>query len=254
MEYSIQALARLAGVSARTLRYYDEIGLLKPCRVSTAGYRIYGQTEVDLLQQILFYRALDFSLDEIGRIVHAPDFDRLDALCAQRERLRAEQARLTRLLEAIETTIRHEKGEYHMNDTEKFEALKWDAVARNEAAYGAEAREKYGDAAVDTANRNMLGMTQEKYDTYQALEAQILQALAQAVRAGDDPHGETGRAIAGLHRRWLTHTIPDCTAQMHTGIAALYTADERFTAYYDRETSGCAQFLCDAVTFWADKL
>ena len=80
MEYSIHALAELAGVSARTLRYYDQIGLLKPKGATEAGYRLYGQEEVDLLQQILFYRALGVPLKEIARIVQADDFDRLRAL------------------------------------------------------------------------------------------------------------------------------------------------------------------------------
>lgn len=254
MEYSIQALAKLAGVTARTLRYYDEIGLLRPCRVSAAGYRIYGQAEVDLLQQILFYRALGFPLEEIGRIVHAPDFDRLTALCAQRDRLCAEQARLSRLLTAVEQTIRHERGEYMMKDSEKFEAFKQDIVAQNEAVYGAEVREKYGDASVDASNQKLLGLTAEEYQTFVDLQEEVLHQLGEAVRAGADPYGETGREITDLHRRWLSFSIADYSAQVHAGIALMYTADERFTAYYDRETPGCAQFLCEAVTYWAGRL
>ncbi len=80
MEYTIQKLGQLAGISTRTLRYYDEIGILKPARINSSGYRIYGQKEVDLLQQILFYRALDIELDTIKKIITAPGFDGIRAL------------------------------------------------------------------------------------------------------------------------------------------------------------------------------
>ena len=254
MEYTIHALAKLAGISTRTLRYYDEIGLLRPCRTTGAGYRIYGQAEVDLLQQILFYRALKFPLEEIRQIVHAPDFDRLTALCAQRDRLRAEYTQLSRLLASIEATIQHEQGGYHMSDFEKFEAFKQNAVAQNEAAHGSEVRAKYGDAAMDAANARVLSMTAAEYQNFEALGQTVLSALADAVRSQANPHGDAGKRIYDLHRRWLSYSLADCTAEMHQSIASMYVADERFAAYYDRETPGCAKFLCEAVAYWASRL
>ena len=131
MEYSIHALAELAGVSARTLRYYDQIGLLKPKGTTEAGYRLYGQEEVDLLQQILFYRALGVPLKEIARIVQADDFDRLHALKTHLSALRARQAQTAALIESVEKTIRSIKGGTEMSDSEKFEAFKQRVVREN---------------------------------------------------------------------------------------------------------------------------
>ena len=86
MEYTILKLAKMAGVSTRTLRYYDEVGILQPARINSSGYRIYGSKEVDRLQQILFYRELDFSIDKIKEILDSTDFDELRALTTHRER------------------------------------------------------------------------------------------------------------------------------------------------------------------------
>ena len=134
-----------------------------------------------------------------------------------------------------------------MSDKEKFEAFQRRAVEANEAAYGKEIREKYGDAAVEGSNAKFLSMTEEEYGRWKALEAEILSALAAAVRTGEDPAGAEGRRIAELHHRWLSGTWTAYTPQAHRGLAELYTADERFTAYYDREQPGCAAFLRDAV-------
>lgn len=138
-----------------------------------------------------------------------------------------------------------------MNDAEKFAALKQQAVAENEAAYGSEARQKYGDAAVDAANAGLLGLGRPEYDAWTALDAELRARLEAAVQAGLSPQGEEGRSICGMHRRWLATTTPGLTPAMHCGIAELYVADQRFTAYYDRAVPGCARFLRDAVAHWA---
>ena len=134
-----------------------------------------------------------------------------------------------------------------MSDKEKFEAFKRRAVEANEERYGKEAREKYGAGAVEGSNAKFLSMTEEEHGEWKALETEILSALAAAVRSGEDPAGAEGRRIAELHRRWLSHTWETYTPQAHRGVAELYTADERFTAYYDKEVPGCAAFLRRAV-------
>lgn len=111
MEYTIKKFAQLSGVSARTLRYYDEIDLLKPARINSAGYRIYGAKEVERLQQILFYRQLDLQLAEIKNILDAPDFDVEQALNDQWQQLSQKKADIERLLTAVEQTLDHYQGE-----------------------------------------------------------------------------------------------------------------------------------------------
>ena len=234
MEYSIHELSRLSGVSTRTLRWYDQIGLLKPGRVAQSGYRYYGPAQVDRLQDILFYRALGVELARIRECLDAPSFDRLEDL-----------------IRSVEETIGSEERKEPMEDEKKFAALKAKLVAENEAAHGKEARAKYGDGEVDAANAGLMGLTQKQYDAWNALDAELRQRLEAAVKAGLGPDSEEGRELYDLHRRWLTVTVKDLTAQKHRGIAQLYVLDERFTAYYDRAVPGCAQFLRGAVERWA---
>ena len=137
-----------------------------------------------------------------------------------------------------------------MADREKFNALKKSLVQGNEIKFGAEARAKYGDAQVDAANQNMMGLSEEDFARWQALEQQILQQLEEAVAAGLTAESEQAQQIAHLHRDWLKFTLPGYTPAQHKGIAALYVTDERFTQYYDRRISGCARLLCDAVQRW----
>ena len=246
-EYTVNALAKLAGVSVRTLHWYDEIGLLHPCRVSDAGYRLYSTAEVDALQSILFYRALGVPLKSIAALRCATVQSRAAALAAHRDALLRERQRIDALLSTLDKTILAEKGEITMTDKEKFEGFKQKLVAENEQTYGAEVRTKYGDAAADAANAKMMHLTQEQYDAMQALAAEINTALAKAVTAGESPCGVEGQRIAALHKDWLAYTWTKYTKQAHAGLAQMYVADERFTAYYDSEVPGCAQFLCDAI-------
>lgn len=251
MEYSIRELAQLSGLSTRTLRWYDEIGLLKPARVAESGYRYYGPAQVDRLQHILTYRALGLQLARIRECLDDPSFDRLAALRQHRKELQGRKARLELLIQSVEETIGCEERKETMNDERKFAAFKERLVAENEAAYGQEARQRYGDAAVDGANAGLLGMTREQYEAWTALDAELRRRLEDAVREGLSPDSETGRELCALHRRWLAATDRHLNAAKHKGIAELYVMDERFTAYYDRTVPGCAGFLRDAVARWA---
>lgn len=124
MEYTIKNLARISGVSTRTLRYYDQIGLLCPARIAANDYRIYGQKEVDLLQQILFYRELGVSLKEIHQILNDPDFDKARALESHLSALLLRKKQIERLIDNVTKTIGSLKGECVMSDNEKFEGFK----------------------------------------------------------------------------------------------------------------------------------
>lgn len=251
MEYSIRELAELAGVSARTLRWYHETGLLSPSRIGENGYRYYGGAEVDRLQQIMFYRELGVELSRIKDILDDPAFDRMEALRQHLRDLEIKEQELHTLITAVkEIIITEEKGEV-MSDQKKFEAFKRQTVEENERRYGEESRRKYGDAAVDGSRKNVLGLSQEEYNSWTQLEQMILEKLAAAVEAGVPCTGEVGKEIAGLHRRWLSVSLKGSyDAAKHRGIAQLYVMDERFTAYYDARVSGCARFLCDAVQHW----
>ena len=254
VEYSIQQLSRLAGVSTRTLRWYDKIGLLKPVRVAESGYRYYGPAQVDRLQDILYYRALGVELTAIQKCLDDPSFDRLAALRGHLTALEAEQRRLARLIFSLEQTISAEERNESMSDEQKFEAFKRRAVEGNERLHGREVREKYGDQEADAANAAVMALTREQYQTWERLGREIQSGLEEAVSNGADPEGEAGRRIAALHRRWLTIAGTPYDPARHRGLAELYEADARFTAYYDKGVPGCARFLRRAVLRWADEL
>lgn len=254
MEYTVQKLARLAGVSARTLRFYDEIGLLKPARTNSSGYRIYGEKEVDTLQQILFFRALGLELGTIAEVMRDPSFNRLEALRSHREALEAKRQQLSSLIENVNRTIEKEEGKTTMTDKEKFEGFKQQLVDDNERKYGDEIRAKYGDDVVNESNAKMRGMSKDQYEAMQAATVAMQEKLAEAVRSGADAKGDAGKEVARMHKDWLGYSWTTYSAEAHKGLAQMYLDDERFMAYYDKEVPGCAQFLRDAVHAWVDKL
>ncbi|MCZ8514559.1 MerR family transcriptional regulator [Paenibacillus filicis] len=246
MEYTVQKLGRLAGISTRTLRYYDEIDLLKPVRINSSGYRIYGQAEVDRLQQILFYRELGLGLERIKEIVTDPAFNGAQALRDHREQLLDKRKQLDLLIANVEKTIALSEGRITMTDKEKFEGFKQKLIDDNEAKYGQEIREKYGDEAVNKSNDKLRGMTQEQHEEVTRLASELKDTLAEAFKSGD-PAGELAQRAADLHKRWLTYFWSEYSKEAHAGLAQMYVDDERFRAHYDADQPGTAEFLRDAI-------
>ncbi|MGJ7911606.1 MerR family transcriptional regulator [Neobacillus sp. LXY-1] len=249
MEYTVQKLASLAGVSARTLRYYDEIGILKPARISSSGYRIYGQSEVDRLQQILFYRELGVNLESIKDIITDPSFDGSTALKEHRQKLLEKREQLNLLIANVEKTIAMTEGRMNMSNQEKFEGFKKIMIDENERKYGKEIRERYGEETVEKSNAKVMNMTQEQYDEATALADRVSKTLAEAFKTGD-PAGELAQKTAELHKKWLTFYWSEYSKEAHAGLAQMYVDDERFKAYYDKEQPGTAEFLRDAIQIY----
>lgn len=246
MEYTINQLAKLAGVSTRALRYYDQCGLLPPKAVRSNGYRIYGETEVNRLQQILFYRELGVELSEIGRILEEKDFDGLSALQSHLSALREKRARLERLIDNVQKSISAMKGETEMTDEEKFEGFKEKLISDNEQKHGKEIRAKYGVETVDRSNAKLKNMTKEQYGELEALTQELNNTLKAAFEQGD-PGGELAQKACELHKKWLSFYWDHYSKEAHRGVAQMYVDDPRFTAYYDAIAPGCAVFLRDAV-------
>jgi DNA-binding transcriptional MerR regulator len=246
MEYTVQKLAQLAGVSSRTLRYYDEIEILKPARINSSGYRIYGEAEVNRLQQILFYRELGVELDSIKDIVTAPSFDGATALREHREKLLEKREQLDTLIVNVEKTIALTEGRINMSNKEKFQGFKKKMIDDNEKKYGKEIREKYGKDTVEKSNAKVMNMTEEQYNEVTKLAEQVTTTLAEAFKNGD-PASEIAQKAADLHKKWLTYYWTEYSKEAHAGLAQMYVDDERFTAYYDKEQPGTAEFLRDAI-------
>lgn len=252
MEYTVNKLARLSGVSGRTLRYYDQIGLLKPSRINTSGYRIYGQSEVDQLQQILFYRELEVGLADIMKIMKQPTFDQTAALKDHYADLKGKRDRLDKIMETLEKTIANRKGGISMNDEEKFEGFKKNLITENEKEYGEEIRGKYEDETIDASNAKLMGLSQEEYKAMTDLETEIFSLLEDAYATGN-PASELAQTLAAKHKEWLMYSWSGYSEEAHAGLAEMYVSDERFTVYYDKHVEGGTEFLRDAILIFTNK-
>ncbi|MCL1995711.1 MAG: MerR family transcriptional regulator [Defluviitaleaceae bacterium] len=251
MEYTINKLATLAGVSTRTLRYYDQCKLLTPVRSSTNGYRIYGQKEVDRLQHILFYRELDVPLEQIHKILENEGFDSESALQGHLSALLSKKRKLDLLIANVEKTISVLKGETIMKNNEKFSGFSEKLVQDNEKLYGAEIREKYGDDTVNKSNAKVRGMTEDEYMEVEKLSEEFNAVLKAAFEQGD-PASDLAQKACELHKQWLCYfwDKDSYSKEAHIGMAQMYVDDPRFTAYYDKIVVGCAPFLRDAVEIY----
>lgn len=246
MEYSVEKLAKLSGVSARTLRYYDQLGLLVPKRISSNGYRIYGKAEVDRLQQILFYRELGVPLEEIARMLSKGDFDAGAALQNHLRALLDRRDRIDAMIGNVEKTLKSMEGDIMMTDDEKFDGFTKKLVDDNEAKYGKEIREKYGEEAIDRSNAKLRGMSRARYAEVEQLAREVNEALKAAFEQGD-PAGALAQKACALHGQWLLCYWDQYSKEAHMGLGEMYVSDPRFTAYYDQIAPGLAVFLRDAL-------
>lgn len=248
MPYTVNQLAGLTGVTPRTLRHYDNIGLLRPHRAQN-GYRSYGEDHVAALQQILFFRESGLELAQIAEIMQGKNFDALQAMERHIHGLQQRRQELDALLDTAQKTLKAMKGEQTMTDQEKFEGFKKELIRENEEKYGSEVREKWGEEAADASNARMMKMTQEQYKAFQALGEELNGTLAKAVATGD-PAGELGQKAAALHKDWLCATWPQYSAEAHRNLTQMYVDDERFTAYYEKIAPNAAAFIRDVVALY----
>jgi len=239
--YTIGALAKLSGVTVRTLHHYDDIGLLAPSGRTDAGYRIYGEADLARLQQILVMRALGTPLAAIERALDEPGFDRLAALEAQRDALREQRGRIDAALLTVENTIAHLRGETEMKDEALFDGF--DPSEDEE-----EARERWGetDAYRESARRTK-GYTKDDWAAMKAEADALNTALAAAMEAGEASGSTTARALAERHRLHIDRWFYPCPHAMHAALGDMYVADERFSAQYERYGAGLAAWLRDAI-------
>jgi DNA-binding transcriptional MerR regulator len=244
--YTVKQLAGLAGVSVRTLHYYDEIGLLQPSAVAANGYRQYDEAALLRLQQILFYRELDFSLQEIQQIIGRPDFDVLRALEEHRRELHKRAGRLKRLIQTINHTLLHLKGEIAMSNGELFEGF-------NEAKqkeYEAEARQRWGDDEVDASTK--------KWSAYSEAQKKQILAEGEAIRrdlAAAMPAGHDSPEVQAVVARWAKHLeyfyVP--SIERLRGLGHLYVEDDRFAANYRKYHADLPEFFQRAIEVYCDE-
>ncbi|WP_458125355.1 MerR family transcriptional regulator [Paenibacillus sp. Z3-2] len=245
MAMKVKEVAELASISVRTLHHYDEIGLLTPDEVTSAGYRLYSDANLERLQQILFFKELDFSLKEIKDIINNPSFDPEEALNMHRLILLEKRQRLDQMIATIDRTVLHVRGEIKMTAKEQFEGFDF-----SQNPYEQEARERWGDHAVDQANQKLHSQSGEKQKALSDQMNEIYRHLA-ALRHTEPASAE---AQAGI-KEWYTwlNQMGNYTPEAFRGLGQMYVDDERFTRNIDQFGDGLAVFMRDAMAVFADQ-
>jgi DNA-binding transcriptional MerR regulator len=251
--HTVKQVARLSGVSVRTLHHYDEVGLLKPACVGANGYRYYGREELLRLQQILFHRELGFSLEEIGRVLDAEDFDRVAALKAHRTRLEAETRRYRQLVRTIDHTLAALEGEAKMEDKAMYRGFD----PEKQAGYEKELVEKHGPAMqdyIDTAKAGMKSWKQADFDAMQA-EAEAIEAgMAKALVDGLPADSATVTALMRRQHAWVAKSWNrPAPAAAFAGLGDMYVGDPRFRERYDGRQAGLAEYMAAAMRSFAER-
>jgi len=237
---SIKQLSSLAGVSVRTLHYYDQIGLLTPQRNHENNYRFYTRESLLQLQQILFYRELEFSLEQIRGILNRPDFDLLAALEAHRKALQAKAARLDTLLETVENTIRNLKGQNDMTQTQYFKGFS----EEQQAEYEKEAAERWDPDLVHESNLRWKALSQHEKDELMANGERVILAMRDAMPKGP-ASPEAQKAVEDWKKQ--INFFYDCSDEMLLGLGRMFLEDPRFKATYDRIDPHLAEFKYEAI-------
>jgi DNA-binding transcriptional MerR regulator len=246
--YTVSQLARMAGVSVRTLHHYDQIGLLKPSARTRAGYRLYGESELLRLQQILFFKELDMPLGEVRRILDDPGFNQVAALEHHRHSLQQRMERLTCLLKTIDRTIdRLTEDDMTLTDQELYEGFTTEQIER----YKREAREMYDPALVEESERRVKNMSHAEWKAVGAEGEAVTTGLAAlADREPGDP--EVQKLIA-RHHAWI-ESFYSCSAQMYRGLGQGYVEHPEFRAFYEKYRPGLADFMSAAMNHYADQV
>jgi DNA-binding transcriptional MerR regulator len=247
-EYTVKQLAQLAGVSVKTLHYYDRIGLLKPQRRSEKNYRYYGRKELLLLQQIMFYRKLQFSLQQIAEIIQDPEFDLLSALEEHQHTLADQARQLEQLLNTIEKTIDHLKNNQIMlKDEELYQGFPPEDVEPMRA----EVRQRWGKDQLEAVESRLKALDKQEWEDHQQRGEAINRLLADLMELGPDHH-LVHEAIS-QHHQYLNFFY-EVDEERYRALGVMYIQDDRFKAFYEQVAPGLAEFLCAAIQAYCDRM
>ncbi len=233
---TVKEVCGLTGVTVRTLHFYDKIGLLKPACVTQAGYRMYGDDELQRLQQILFFRELDFSLDEIKRILDSPDYDRNEAMIQQETLLTLRCKRLNSLIQLIRDIREKETS---VMSFKEFDASEIDAYAQ-------EAKERWQDtAAYKECEQKTAGNTKEDWGRLNRGLIQCFEGFANI--KNESPDSASAREQVEKLREYISANFYNCTVEILQSLGEMYCADERFRKNIDKCGEGTAEFASKAI-------
>ncbi|WP_214694614.1 MULTISPECIES: MerR family transcriptional regulator [unclassified Exiguobacterium] len=248
--YTIQQLASLAGTTARTLRHYDSIGLLVPMRDDN-GYRRYTSRDAERLQLILLYRTLDVPLDQIGELLDASAFDRVEVLNEHVEALRQKAAYFAQLAETAEKTLTSLKGGIPMDDKSLFKGLSYEEIQAHEAKHQDEVIERWGESsAYKTAQERAAKRSKADWERINQMQLDLIAPLVDLFRSQVAIEDDRVQSVVRDNHLFIDKHFYDCSLDMFSGLGQMYVADERFTAYYDRFEPGLASYYNEAIQYY----
>ena len=246
MKLQIKEFAGLTGVSVRTLHYYDEIGLLKPSFVDEQnGYRFYDEASLERMQEILFYRELDFSLKSIAELLASPNYNKQKALAKQKQLLMLKKERLERLITALEQA---EKGDITMSafDNNEYE------TARQQ--YEDEAKQRFGETDAYKESRTKTGgYSEDKWNDVLGGMNCVFAEFAECKNCGERADSGTAQRLVKKLQDYITKNFYHCTDDILAGLGQMYVCDERFRNNIDKNGDGTAEFVSEAIRIYCKK-
>ena len=242
MKMQIKEFAEFTGVSVRTLHYYDEIGLLTPAFVDkSTNYRFYNENSLLRMQEILFYRELDFSLKSIKEILSSPNYDKNKALNEQRHLLTLKKERLEKLISVIDGAV---KGENIMKAFDNCEFEK----------YKAEVKEKWGQTSAYTEYKTRTkGYSKGKWNALAESMDHIMAEFTVCMKKGEAPDSTEAQNLVKYLQNHITENYYLCTNEILAGLGQMYVGDERFKNNIDKNADGTAAFVCKAIEVYCRK-
>ena len=230
----ISEVAKLTGITVRTLHYYDEIGLLKPSEITEAGYRLYSREDLEILQQILFFRELDFPLSQIKEIMNNPNYDKEEALKKQKELLIQQRQRI--------------EGDNNMS----FKEFDMNEIEENKKKYAKEVKERWGTSkAYEESEKKTSSYNKEKWGDINQETSEIFKGFAEL--RNSDPGSEEVQELVRRWQKYITDNFYTCTNEILSGLGLMYVEDERFKENLDKNGEGTAKLMAEAIKIYCSK-
>jgi DNA-binding transcriptional MerR regulator len=242
--YTVGEVARLSGVTVRTLHHYDEIGLLSPQERSPAGYRRYGPEDLERLRQILTYRELGFTLEDIAAILADPGTDTLAHLRRQHELLTERLKRIQKMIDAVEFMMEAHQMGIQLTPEERFEVF----GDFDPDQYAEEAEQRWGNTeAFRESQRRVASYTKDDWRRLKEESDRVYRRLTEAMASGVPADSPDAMDLAEEHRQHISRWFYECSYEIHRGLAEMYVTDHRFTENIDRYGAGLAAYLREAI-------
>jgi len=238
---STKDLVKLSGVTSRTLRHYDKIGLLKP-KNTNESMRYYDDNAVFQLQQILFHKSLGMSLSDIAEIMRNDSISHIQTYQNHIQRIDAKMAELQNMKRLAQKEIEAIKKGEPMKQKDRFEAFKQDTLKKHDEKYKQEVLQRYGQKEYDESRSKVEKMDEKAWNEANEIASEIIRQLIIALNE-KSPTGEAAKQAFLLHKKWISMYWGKYSPQAHLGLAQMYVEDERFKSYYDQHQSGLAEFL-----------